>query len=35
MFEEQKLRVELAGSKTYLDIRDVSLLSNKSISTIS
>lgn len=28
------LREKLAGSKKYLDIMDVSLLSNKSISTI-
>ena len=34
MNEELRLRIELANAKTYLDILDVSLLSNKSISTI-
>ena len=34
MNETQRLRVELAQAKKYLDITDVSLMSNKSISTI-
>ena len=34
MNEATRLRIELANSKPYLDIMDVSLLSNKSISTI-
>ena len=34
MNEAVRLRIELANSKKYLDIMDVSLLSNKSISTI-
>ena len=34
MLEEKSLRIQLAQSKTYLDIKDVSLLSNYSISTI-
>ena len=34
MHEENKLRMQLVVAKTYLDIKDVSLLSNKSISTI-
>ena len=34
MNEAMRLRIELATSKKYLDILDVSLLSNKSISTI-
>ena len=34
MLEEKSLRIQFAQSKTYLDIKDVSLLSNKSISTI-
>ena len=34
MHEENKLRMQLVGAKTYLDIKDVSLLSNYSISTI-
>ena len=32
--ESMKLRVELANTKPYLDILDVSLISNKSVSTI-
>ena len=34
MDDTQRLRVELAQAKKYLDITDVSLMSNKSISTI-
>ena len=34
MLEEKSLRIQLAQSKTYLDIKDVSLLSNFSISSI-
>ena len=34
MNETRKLRIELANSKQYLDIMDVSLISNLSISTI-
>ena len=34
MNESSRLRLQLANSKEYLDIMDVSLLSNKSISTI-
>ena len=34
MNDVARLKVELAQSKKYLDIMDVSLISNKSISTI-